>query len=348
MNNAVQLLNGELSLITKPNPKITNPKDVLVKVSHSGVCGTDLSIIAGRFPAAKKVIQGHEFSGIVSDIGTAVKHLKVGDRICVNPYDYCSSCHYCVRGQPQFCVTDAMKTALGYMKDGGWQQYIVVPGHLCFLLPSDMSLKQSVFCQPLSTIIRGWDNMGRVDQDAKILVAGAGIVGLLWASLFHYHGFRDVTISEISEHRKEMAARLSLGFSAVHPNTLQEQSEKAKAENDETWGFDVIVDCTGNKKAVESQFQWLRKGATFVLFGVCGKGVDIQIEAFQIYQKEIKIVSSYLNRFCYARTVQLVHYMSKRYLDFKQLDVGEYSLQDYVAALDALSKGEISKAVFVL
>lgn len=84
-----------------------------------------------------------------------------------------------MRGQPQFCVNEAMKTALGYMKDGGWQQYIVVPGHLCFVLPASMSLKMSVFCQPVSTILRGWDNMGKVPSDAKVLVAGAGRIFLM-------------------------------------------------------------------------------------------------------------------------------------------------------------------------
>ena len=102
----------------------------------------------------------------------------------------------------------------------------------------------------------------------------------------------------------------------------------------------------GNKRAVEDAFRWLRHGATFVLFGVCGKGVQVSFEAYQIYQKELRIVSSFLNRFSYARTVNLVHHMSERYLDFKQLDVESYSLHDYEAALDALRNGRISKAVF--
>jgi len=80
MNNALQTYNGELSLITKPMPKISSQHDVTVKVTHSGVCGTDLSIIAGRFEAAKCIIQGHEFSGVVSEVGSKVKHLKIGDR----------------------------------------------------------------------------------------------------------------------------------------------------------------------------------------------------------------------------------------------------------------------------
>ncbi|XP_066931972.1 uncharacterized protein [Clytia hemisphaerica] len=346
MNNALQTYNGELSLITRPMPKVTSPNDVLIKVTHAGVCGTDLSIIAGRFEAAKKIIQGHEFSGVVSGVGAKVKHLKIGDRICVNPYNYCGSCAFCVRGQPQFCVKEAMKTALGYQKDGGFQEYIVLPGHLCFPLPPTMQLRQSVFCQPLSTILRGWDNMGKIALDSKVLIAGAGIVGLLWASLFHFHGYRDVTISEINDQRKEMAARLNLGYPARHPKDIGDDYKAAETNGDLTWGFDVIVDCSGNKRAVEDAFRWLRHGATFVLFGVCGKGVNVSFEGYSIYQKELRIVSSFLNRFSYARTVNLVHHMSDRYLDFKHLEVASYSLHDYEAALDALRKGVISKAVF--
>ena len=103
---------------------------------------------------------------IKRNTGSTSKYCNIS-RVCINPYDYCTVCHYCIRGQTQFCVKDAMKTALGYWKDGGWQNYIIVPGHLCFVLPTSMSLKQSVFCQPLSTIIRGWDNMGDVKPDAK-------------------------------------------------------------------------------------------------------------------------------------------------------------------------------------
>ena len=73
-----------------------------------------------------------------------------------------------------------MKTAIGYMKDGGFQQYVVVASHLCTKLPDAMPLKQSVFCQPLSTIIRGWDNMGKVPEDSKILIGGAGKLFCLW------------------------------------------------------------------------------------------------------------------------------------------------------------------------
>ena len=72
-----------------------------------------------------------------------------------------------------------------------------------------------------------------------------GIAGLLWASLFHYRGFRDVTLSEISEHRIKRAAKLDLGYPSVHPNSLKSDYEDALKNGDETWGYDVVVDCTG-------------------------------------------------------------------------------------------------------
>ena len=172
----------------------------------------------------------------------------------------------------------------------------------------------------------------------------AGIIGLLWASLFHFHGFRDVTISEISEHRKEMASRMNLGYECVHPKELSRRA--AEAEKDETYGFDVIIDCTGFPAAVEEELRWLRKGATIVLFGVCPKGKIVNFEPFNVYAKEIKVVTSYLNRFTFPRTIKLVHDMSERYLDWNVLDVKAFQLQDYEAAFAALRKGEISKAVF--
>lgn len=103
---------------------------------------------------------------------------------------------------------------------------------------------------------------------------------------------------------------------------------------------------SGQKEAIETQFKWLRKGAMFLLYGVCAKGVQLDLEVYQIYKKEITVISSYLNRFCYARTLKLVKGMSKRYLDFKKLDVGVFKLEDYEFAFDKLRKSEFSKIVF--
>lgn len=168
----------------------------------------------------------------------------------------------------------------------------------------------------------------------------------MWASMFHYHGFRDVTITEPNENRRAMAAKLHIGYRCIKPREMKNEESKALAEKDETWGFDLVIDCTGNPRAVENELRWLRKGATIVLFGVCPKGVIVNFEPFQIYAKEIKIVHSFLNKFTFPRTIRLVNDMAARYLDWEALGVKTYALQDYEAAFTALEKGDISKAVF--
>ena len=87
-----------------------------------------------------------------------------------------------------------------------------------------------------------------------------GIIGLLWLSLFHFKGFRDFVITELSERRRNVACALGLGVKAVHPEHLVNQYREAKREGNEDWGFDVIVDCTGNPKAIEQEFTFLRRG----------------------------------------------------------------------------------------
>ena len=143
-----------------------------------------------------------------------------------------------------------------------------------------------------------------------------------------------------------MASKMKLGYKCVHPNEIASQSEEAEKAKDETHGFDVIVDCTGFPAAIEQQFKWLRKGATIVLFGVCPKGKSVSFEPFAVYTKEIKVVTSYLNRFTFPRTVKLIHDMSERYLNWNVLDVKSYQVHDFEAAFAALKKGIISKAVF--
>ena len=80
MNRAVQLWDGQLSIITTPIPHVSSPNEVLVKVAFSGICGTDLHILRGEYPSPKCVILGHEFAGVVSEIGSDVKNVSVGDR----------------------------------------------------------------------------------------------------------------------------------------------------------------------------------------------------------------------------------------------------------------------------
>ena len=346
MNNSVQLFEGELSMVTKPIPKISHPKDVLIKVLFSGVCGTDLHILAGDFPASNNALTlGHEFCGIIQSIGEEVFTVKVGDKVVVNPYSQCNNCHYCASGQPNYCGNGGIGLAVGIGKNGGWANYCKVPEVLVHKIPVTMPLQKGVFIEPFSCILRGWSNLGIIKNDGKILVCGGGIIGMLWSSLLHFKGYRDIVVSEVSERQRVKLLELNLGFKVVHPDGLDNIYRESVKNSSSQWGFDVIIDCTGVPRAIEQSFNWLKHGATFLLFGCCPKKLSISLSPFDIYNKELKIVGSLANPYTFPAAIAVVQDMEK-YLDFEKFNIKTYDLQNYSHALNALKSGEISKAVF--
>merc|ERR1712150_399092 len=145
--------------------------------------------------------------------------------------------------------------------------------------------------------------------------------------------------------RREIVTNLNLGIKVSHPSTMMDSYTKACDEKDEDWGFDIIVDCTGAPKAIEQAFDWLRRGAKFLLFGCCPQDAKVTLSPFQIFYKELTIVGSLINPFCFPNALALVRDLES-YLSYEKLGIGTFQLQDYPAAIEALESGLISKAVF--
>ncbi|XP_078597270.1 uncharacterized protein LOC144873600 [Branchiostoma floridae x Branchiostoma japonicum] len=334
----------KLSLIELDKPK-AGPGEVVIKVAYAGVCGTDLHIIAKEFAAAEKVILGHEFAGVITEVGEGVKDFQLGDRVCVDPNKGCAGCRYCASGTPNYCSTGLTTYTVGLRKNGGFANYCVVPTEQVYRLPEELTLQHGALCEPLSCLMRGWDNLGSPPADSRILVLGAGIIGVLWSSIFHYKGYRDVTVSEPADGRRKLIGELELGYKAVHPDELKSRFDGADVED---VGYDVIVDCSGFPPAIEQAFNWLRSGATFLQFGCCPSNSKITINPFMIYQKELKIIGCLINPFTMPKAVGgLARGMAGSYLkDFSRLGIKMFRLQEYQEAIAQLKKGEISKAMF--
>lgn len=161
----------------------------------------------------------------------------------------------------------------------------------------------------------------------------------------HFKGHRNIVVTEITENRRSMVVNLNLGIKVVHPDHLTGQHREAVRTENDDWGFDVIIDCTGAPKAIEQSFAWLRRGAKFLIFGCCPKESKIELNPFDIYNKELKLIGSLINPFTFPTALALVRDMQP-YLDYEKLGVRTYQLHDYPAALKALQTGLVSKAIF--
>ncbi|CAG0924486.1 unnamed protein product, partial [Notodromas monacha] len=130
------------TLTQKPVPRELAPNEVLVKVSATGICGTDLHGMKGEFPLKKGgVVMGHEISGVVISVGTKVNHVKPGDRVAIDPNRDCGICCYCTRGKSNFCEILGIKENTGLFLDGGFADYVRVEAVQVHPLPETIDLE---------------------------------------------------------------------------------------------------------------------------------------------------------------------------------------------------------------
>ncbi|XP_072757798.1 sorbitol dehydrogenase [Anoplolepis gracilipes] len=328
------------SLTLKKRDILPKPaaNEVRIKVAYSGICGTDLHIMEGCFPCKENepLTLGHEFVGTIDELGSEVTTFKVGQRVAVDPNSGCNKCDHCHNANYHFCEIGGINNTIGIFRDGGWATHAIVPETQVYLIPDEIEMYHAVLSEPMSCLAHGWDKLNPVNVGNKVLVIGAGIIGLLWSCLLHLRGHRKtVTISEPQQKRREFAARLGLDYQVKNPNDLKEE-------------FDIAVDCSGSAPAMEAAISLLGRGGRLCVFGVANPKAKMSIEPFQIYKKELTIIGVIINPYSFLKGLALLRPMSEKYLDYNKLGIKVYSLSQYKEALDALKEGEISKAVFKL
>ncbi|XP_063545617.1 uncharacterized protein LOC134753611 [Cydia strobilella] len=322
-----------------PLPKIIEDHDVIVKVHYSGICGTDLHIIQGEFPARKDrpLPMGHEFSGVITEVGKAA-NFTVGQKVVVDPNSACNRCDFCHNGNYHYCLTAGINSTIGIWQDGGWAEYVRCPDTNVFALPDEITTKQGGLCEPYSCVSHGFDRAAPLQIGEKILVVGAGIIGNLWVTALHHQGHREVTVSEMNKSRLEIVKKLNTGYRLISPDVLSKEDKL----------YDVIVDCTGVGKVMEINFKYLNHGGKYVLFGCCPPTHQATVNPFQIYNKEITVIGVKINPHTFPKTIGWLKAMGERYLSYENLGIKTYKLSEYQKALDDLKTGTISKAVFKL
>lgn len=250
---------SRITLEPRPVPAIGSPNDVLVRVTHSGICGTDLNIWRGRFPARPGTVLGHEATGLVEKCGDAVRDLSVGQKVVIDPTLSCGHCTYCRKGQFNLC--DHKEGAeVGVDRDGSHAQFVVLPQRFVYRLPDHIEAKKAVLIEPTACVLNNVQ-ASQLSFADKVLIVGGGPIGLLWALCA-----KDVAAScalvESSAYRLTLAS--NLGVATIQP--VEAQRGMADAARRLLGGLpSVVVDTTGS--FAEEGFALLDKGGRLVLMG---------------------------------------------------------------------------------
>ncbi|MFD6517705.1 zinc-binding dehydrogenase [Rhodococcus sp. NPDC060176] len=275
---AAAIVDGKLTLVERPIPQV-GPADVLVKIERAGVCGTDLHM--PHRAEAEGIIPGHEVSGTVTEIGTDVDAIAVGQRIAVMPSARCLTCDACLRGDVQLCYRQ-WEGALGFGRDGGYAEYVTVPAASCYPLPDGMSWAHAALVEPYSVALHGVNQASPKPTDAAIVI-GAGPVGLLVTAVLAARGLTDITVVEPSELRASTAKRL--GATTVLNGT-------ESLPDGDTGNCALVVECSGADGLVQESVRLCRAGGTVVILGVPTEGRMVSLQPRKWLRKEISLKPS--------------------------------------------------------
>jgi 2-desacetyl-2-hydroxyethyl bacteriochlorophyllide A dehydrogenase len=311
---------GSYEVAEVPDP-VPGPRQVVVEVAGCGICGTDLHILQGEFAPTLPIVPGHEFAGTIAALGNDVTGLKVGDRVAVDPSLYCFECYYCRRGKNNLCENWG---AIGVSHPGGAAQYAVAPMANCVLLPESVSLADAALIEPLSCAVRGYDVL-RSQLANTVLIYGSGTMGLMMLELAKRVGAASVDMVDLNPERLATARQLGVSGAAASAD-----------EFDRPRGWDLVIDATGNAKAIQDGLERVGKGGTFLQFGVSDYAARASIEPYKIYNQEITITGSMAVLHSYERAAAL---FADGVIDPAVFISDRLPLADYGLALERFAAG---------
>ena len=279
----------------KPRP---GPGELLVRIEASGICGTDRHLYHGEFPCRPPVTLGHEFSGIIEELGESVSGFALGDRITCDPNIACGRCARCNEGRVNLCQN--LQT-IGIRRDGGMADFAIVPEKQAFLLPADLNPLHGAFSEPLACCIHGID-LAAIRAGGSAVVLGGGVIGLLTVQLARMAGATQVTLVTRQKSKRDLALQLG-ATAALDPSMKDFEAELLRHTNG---GADVVLECAGVIETVEQAPRLARPGGKVVIVGVVSQGLKVTYEPFDLLFREVSILTSFLNPFTQRRAAEMV------------------------------------------
>lgn len=314
---------GKIELSEVPIPQVTQPDDVLLKVSAVGICGSDLKILEGKHHYNQNTILGHEFCGTVVEIGSHVSHVKVGDRVAIDPNIRCGFCSFCRMGLTSQCV-EIKHSSIGVMRNGGDAEYCLVPEKQCYPLPDEIDDILGTQVETLATVVNGMNTLLMLPYD-YVLILGFGPIGYLFAQ-FARNIAAKVAVTEIDPFRINVAKQCGLTVWNPHEDdivaNITEFTHGRKA--------DIVVEATGN--ALEQALQCVTPGGKVLPFGM-DSSIQATVIPNNITRYATKILGLYLGQNTMVPSIRI--FQEKR-LNMDPFFTKIIPLDDGITAFDQL------------
>ncbi|MBP2113338.1 NAD(P)-dependent alcohol dehydrogenase [Paenibacillus silagei] len=315
--------------------------EVIVKLEVVGICGSDVHYLEhgriGDFVVNGDFILGHECAGEVVELGPGVKHLKVGDRVALEPGVTCGQCEFCKSGKYNLCPDVQFLATPPY--HGCLMDYMAFPENMAFKLPDNVSSKEGALVEPLAVGLHA-AAQGGVKLGDRVVILGAGCIGLVTLLACKAYGATEIVVVDIIEKRLEAAMRL--GATRVI-NARQEDVLEAVAAWTDGAGVDKVIETAGSEHTVKQTPYLVKRGGTIVLVGLAAKDI-IDFDFMQIMFKEADIKSVFRYRNLYPAAIGAI---ADGKIDVKGIVTHEFDFEETQQAFDYVinNKEDVVKAV---
>jgi len=314
----------------------------LVKVKAVGICGADIHFYRGRYDELLRppVILGHEFSGVVVEVGSEVKGFAIGDRVtCETHGEVCGECYHCISGNYNLCP---QRRGFGYQKDGAFAEYILVPSIRLHKLPDVISFEEGALTEPTSVVHHALAEKGQIKPGDIIVVTGPGPIGILSAQMARIQGAQKVIVTGLTADESRLELALKLGAD-VTINVEKEDAVEEVVKITGGLGCDVLVEASGEAQPKRDALEMVRKGGQILLVGH-GSG-KMEIDLDQVTRKEISLIGTWSHTWKnWERSLKLI--AAKR-IDVGALITHRFPLADWKNAFKVVEDRKALKAIII-
>lgn len=316
----------KVEIVDVPNPVITKGDDVIVRITSGGICGSDIGIWNGTNSLATYPrIIGHEFGGIVTEIGRNVTSVKVGDRVAVDPVVSCGECYACKINRHNVCST---LEVMGVHRDGGFSEYVIADEKNIHKFHTNFNESLLGLVEPF-TIGVEINNRAQISKGDKVLIMGSGPIGIAAMQVAKRNG-AEVIMTDLVKERLDKA--LSMGADEV-VLISEENLEGRLMKFTDGEGIPVIVDTVCIPSSFEQSVQLASPAGRIVVIGL--KNSPSSITMADITRKELTIVGSRLNNNCFDEVIAGFEDSS---LHPEQLMTKSFNYKDIMTALNTIKE----------
>ena len=310
----------------KPRPK---DDEVLIRVKYCGICGSDIHAYHGLHPFIKPpIILGHEFAGVIEEVGSKVKNLRKGQRVTVEPLITCGKCSNCKMGHYNRCIK--MKV-IGCQTNGALAEYVAVPANRVYELPDSISFKHGALVEPLAVAIHAVRRANFVGG-SRVVVIGAGTIGLLTAAVAKLFGALEVIISDLYDAKLKIAKELGIDHTV---NVKRENFVEVVKEIYSEEGADIVFECVGsNKVTINQAIEVVKKGGRIVVVGVFKEPIPVNVGYIQ--DREIELVGTAV--YTFKDFVSAIELLKRELIDLDLLISKVFSLEEVPKAFEYIDE----------